>query len=109
MLQRDKHRAGRDILAYIDAANAEAPGEGRDDCLLRDNGARALGCGGGLVARRPRGVEIGLRRVAASDQLALALQRHLCVLQRGLIRFQIGLLGRIVDLDEGHALGDILR
>ena len=67
-LQRRRLGAGRDILAEVDIAQAQPPGEGRRDLLFGDDRPRALDGGGGGIAGATRRVDRRLRRVAAGDE-----------------------------------------
>ncbi len=107
-LERHERHAGRDILADIDLADAEAAGEGSDDPLLIDHRPGLVDAGGSLVAAGGCGVQRGLRHRAAAEQIALAGELAFGILQGGEIGLEIGLLDPIVDLDEQVALLDVV-
>ena len=54
------------------------------------------------------GVEGGTGRGAASDELALAVERHVRVLEGGEVGLEVRLLHGVVNLDQQGSLGDLL-
>ena len=95
-------------MPKIDVAQAEPAGEGRLDRLLGDDGARALNGRGGGVARGERRVDGRLGGVALDDERLLARERRLGVLQLREAVGEVGLLDRIVDVDEERAGFDVV-
>ncbi len=108
LLQRDHAEADRDILADIDPADAEPAGEGRDDFLLGDDRLGALDGRRRRIARREGGVHLRLGGVAADDELLLAVEPDVGVLELRHAALEIGLIDGIVDIDDRRAGRDIL-
>ena len=107
-LQRDDHRAGADILPEVDAANAQASGEGRAQgflrdhrFLLRDLGICAFEIGDIRIdGRLACGVDLQLSLIAAKiDRLELR-----CSFQG----FELRVVGVLAQLQERLTGGDIL-
>jgi hypothetical protein len=107
LLQGHEARAHRDILPEIDIAEAEPAGERSLDGLLGDDGARPLNGRRRRVAGRERCVDGRLGGVALSDKRLLAGKRRIGVLQLRKAVGEIGLLDRIVDIDEQRARFDV--
>ncbi len=108
LLQGNKAGSRRNILPKIQLTNSHSAGERSCEHLLRDDGANTLHRGGGGVARRFGGIEIGLGRIAALDQLTLTSEREVSILEHREIILKIGLLHRIVDFEERRAFFDVL-
>ncbi len=107
LLQRHQARAHRDILPEIDIAQAEPAGEGRLDRLLGDDGARSLDGRRRRIAGRERRVDGRLGGIALRDERLLARERRIGVLQLRKAIGEVGLLDRIVDIDEQRARFDV--
>ena len=106
--ERCERRADRCVLAEIGVANADAPAKWRPDRLLGDDRLRALHGGGRAVARREGRIKGGLRGVAASHQRPLPGEVRIGVAQLRLPVQEVGLLDRIVDVDQQVAFLHVL-
>ena len=107
LLQRGERRADRGELPEIGVAQPIRPSNGARIAFCAMMALRALDRRCGRVAGRERRVDCRLRRVALGDERLLPRQRRLGVLQLRMAVGEVGLLDRIVEIDEKVAGLDV--